>query len=119
MKYFSVETDKFLACPCCGKFFMDGEFQIKLDNARELARIPFHVNSGFRCPVHNLKVGGSPTSSHLKGYAMDIQAKTDFYKYRIIMGAIMAGIKRILVYPTFVHLDGNPNKTQEIITIME
>lgn len=30
------------------------------------------VTSGYRCPVLNKAVGGSPTSMHLKGYAADI-----------------------------------------------
>ena len=116
MKHF---TEKELSCPCCGMFFMDGEFKIGIDNARSLAGIPFIINSGFRCGKHNLEVGGSPTSSHLSGYAVDVRAETDHQKFLIIMGAIMAGITRILIYRTFIHLDGHPDKKQEIITIME
>ena len=81
-----------------------------LDVARNLSGVPYHVNSGFRCPAHNLEVGGSETSPHLKGFAADIQAKTDFYKFRIVMGAILAGFTRIGVGKTFVHLDCDPDK---------
>lgn len=31
-----------------------------------------HVNSGYRCPILNVKVGGSKTSAHLTGYAADL-----------------------------------------------
>ena len=31
------------------------------------------VTSGYRTPAHNKKVGGSPTSQHCKGEAVDIQ----------------------------------------------
>ena len=112
MKYFD---DSELACPCCGKLHIEKDFAYKLDMARQFAGVPFHVNSGFRCPVHNLKVGGSPTSSHLKGWAADIQAKTDFYRYRIIHGAVLAGITRIGIYKNFLHLDFDPDKSQERI----
>jgi len=30
------------------------------------------INSGYRTPEHNRKVGGSPTSDHIKGCAADI-----------------------------------------------
>jgi len=123
VKYFSVETDKFLACPCCGLFNLDEDAQVMFDSGREYSGVPWHVNSCCRCKRHNLKVGGSKTSSHLAdekpSCAMDVQAKTDFYKYRIIMGAIKAGFKRIFVYKNFIHLDTDKNKEQEIIKIME
>lgn len=33
---------------------------------------PLHVNSGYRCPVHNMNVGGVPDSQHVRGTAADI-----------------------------------------------
>ena len=114
MKYFE---DSELSCPCCGKFKIEPEFADRLDAARNMAGIPFHVNSGFRCKAHNKAVGGSPTSSHMLGLAADIQAKTDLYRFRIIEGAIRSGIRRIGVYKTFVHLDTDPDKSSEIIFI--
>lgn len=35
---------------------------------------PITVNSGYRCQALNKAVGGSPTSSHMKGEAADITA---------------------------------------------
>ena len=35
---------------------------------------PIIINSGFRCPEVNKKVGGSPISNHLTGCAVDIHA---------------------------------------------
>ena len=35
---------------------------------------PIKINSFFRCTLLNQKVGGSPTSQHCKGEAMDISA---------------------------------------------
>ena len=40
---------------------------------------PIHINSFFRSPVVNENIGGSPTSQHCKGEAMDIEtAYPDF-----------------------------------------
>lgn len=33
---------------------------------------PLTITSGYRCPELNKRVGGSPTSAHLKGLAADI-----------------------------------------------
>ena len=51
---------------------MDLHFLSLLIEARELANIPFKINSGYRTEEHNLKIGGRVGSSHLKGIACDI-----------------------------------------------
>ncbi len=43
-----------------------------LDPLREAWGKPIYVNSGYRCPLLNKEVGGSPTSQHMKGEAADI-----------------------------------------------
>ena len=45
-----------------------------LDPIREKWGKPITVNSGYRCPVLNQKVGGVQTSQHLRGEAADITA---------------------------------------------
>lgn len=37
-----------------------------------LGNLPIHVNSGFRSPALNAKVGGAKNSAHLSGLAADI-----------------------------------------------
>lgn len=110
LQYFKLSE---FDCRCCGKNQMNLEFLKRLDNARRVAGIPFVINSGFRCEDHNAEVGGSPTSSHMKGFAADIRAETSHQKYRINAGAIASGIQRIGVYKTFMHLDTDPDKRQE------
>jgi len=39
---------------------------------RALGDLPIHVNSGYRCPQLNARVGGAPNSAHLNGLAADI-----------------------------------------------
>ena len=94
--------------PGSGSYMQNSTLQM-LDNARELAGVPFHINSGFRTPEHNAKVGGSPTSSHLKGYAADI-AVTPFNKSIILSALIRSGFKRIGIGSTFIHSDNDPEK---------
>jgi len=43
-----------------------------LEPVRELLGKPIVVNSGFRCPIHNVAVGGGANSQHMKGEAVDI-----------------------------------------------
>jgi hypothetical protein len=90
---------------------------LMLDRARAHANIPFTINSGYRTPSHNKKVGGVADSSHVKGYAVDISAKTGREKYIIVDSLIKAGFTRIGIAKTFVHADNDPTKAQNTIWI--
>lgn len=46
-----------------------------LDPLRETWGSAIIVNSGYRCPILNKAVGGSKTSSHMSGWAVDIRPK--------------------------------------------
>ncbi len=73
-----------------------------LDPAREKLGMPIIVNSGFRCPLHNKRVGGVPNSQHMKGQAADIRC-ADNKKLRDII--IKNGkYTQLLTYPTFLHV---------------
>ena len=37
---------------------MDKDFLSMLDNARDIAKTPFKITSGYRTKEHNVKVGG-------------------------------------------------------------
>ena len=39
---------------------------------RDKAGVPIHINSGYRCPAHNKKVGGVANSKHTLGKAADL-----------------------------------------------
>ncbi len=47
-----------------------------LDPARERLGKPIYVNSGYRCPELNRKVGGVANSYHLQGRAADLDTRT-------------------------------------------
>lgn len=57
---------------------------------------PVHINSGYRCPMLNAAVGGSPTSNHLTGCAVDIRCgDKDYYdraKRAVRYATILIGI---------------------------
>ncbi len=94
---------------------MQPSFLRMLNHARQIAGIPFKINSGFRSQEHNEKVGGSENSSHLRGYAADIHATSSTYRYEILSALLQAGFNRIGIAETFIHVDNDPNKTQKVI----
>jgi|TARA_R110001632_G_scaffold52524_8_gene130196 uncharacterized protein YcbK (DUF882 family) len=94
---------------------MDLFFLLMLDQCRDLAGIPFKVTSGFRTEKHNKKIKGVLNSSHLKGLAVDISAKTSQERYKIINAAIKIGFKRIGIGKSFIHLDADKTKAQEVM----
>lgn len=112
-KYFK-ETE--YACKCgCGKSELSVLMLEKLDALRELLNRPIIINSAYRCQEHNKKIGGTPDSSHTKGYAVDIRATSSREKYEVISGAIKLGVNRIGVYSNFIHIDIDPAKDKEVI----
>lgn len=94
-----------LACPCCKVAFVNRAFLLRLNDARHLARVPFVITSGYRCEKHNKDVGGSLTSAHRLGLAVDIACPDSHTRYRIIIGLIGAGFKRIGIGKNFIHVD--------------
>lgn len=80
-----------------------------LDEAREIAGVEFIVNSGYRTPSHNKKVGGIKDSAHVGGWAADIHTPQK-HKEKILSAIVEVGFKRIGVYPTFIHVDIDPDK---------
>ena len=96
---------------------MDLDFLRKLDEAREIAGIPFKVNSGYRSVSHNKKVGGVSDSSHIKipCCAVDINIKGSRDRFLVMSAAIKVGINRIGIGKNFIHLDTDKQKSQDII----
>ena len=59
-------------CKCgCGAGMekMDADLLQMLDEARDLAGIPFPLSSAYRCPKHNKAVGGVPTSLSFRAHS--------------------------------------------------
>ena len=99
---------------------MDHTFLRMLDKAREIAGIPFKINSAYRSETHNLKVGGVPRSetnrgsSHLYGFAADISCTNSNHREIIVRSLIKAGFTRLGVAKSFIHVDNDPNKVDAL-----
>ena len=79
-----------------------------LDPARERLGKPIMVNSGFRCVVHNRKVGGASSSQHMRGEAADlrINGKPEMLARVIVENGVF---DQLIIYPTFVHVSYKRN----------
>ncbi len=113
LKYFKKKE---FNCKCgCGKNRIDGELLEMLDEARSIAKIKFIVNSGYRCKNHPESIK-KPTSSHIKGLAVDIKAE-DSKSRAIIMDALgQVGFRRFGIANSFIHADiDNMDKANPVI----
>jgi len=72
----------------------------------QIPRVICRVHSASRCGKHNAAVGGSPTSQHLFGRAMDISIvgvkPQEIYDYLCAMFPDQYGFG---LYKTFAHID--------------
>jgi len=109
MKWFTYEEFDSPDVPGSGHQMRE-EFLEKLDQAREIAGVPFRINSGMRSHDWNYKCGGSPSSSHLIGWAADISATTSNRRYIVVKALMEVGINRIGIADTFIHGDMYPDK---------
>ena len=110
LKHFNLEEDPKMAG-------LDNTLMMQLDNARDMAGVPFVITSGLRTPAENEACGGVADSAHLTGLACDIASETDELKYRIIYGAFVAGFARIGVSKAHIHLDIDKEKPQNVLWI--
>ena len=93
---------------------MNVDFLAKLDEAREFAGIPFIINSAYRSPSHPESIK-NPTSSHIKGLAVDIKAKDSITRFKVLDALIAVGFNRIGIAGTFIHVDLDLDKSQNVI----
>jgi hypothetical protein len=100
------------ACHCCGQLKIDPTLIEGLEQLRALAGSPVVVHDGYRCPVHNLKVGGVSDSEHTRGTAADVSISgitmQEMYDLALQVPTFLNG--GIGVYDsTFLHLDVRPH----------
>jgi len=112
-KYF---TRAEMECKCGCKGTPTAEFMTKLDSLREKFGKSIKVSSGYRCLAHNTAVGGSKTSKHIEGIAVDILCNNP-EKFQLVKLAIEMGFGGIGIAKTFLHLDTRPQKTEGAIWI--
>jgi uncharacterized protein YcbK (DUF882 family) len=100
------------ACNCgCGGDTVDAELLAILQSLRDSYGQPIKIHSGFRCLKHNVRVGGSSGSQHMRGRAADISIAGISPRaiYQLIAqrhpGKLGLGL-----YNTFVHVDTRSGK---------
>lgn len=104
--HFSEEE---IRCKCgCGEVSILDDSIILLERARVIGMVPFHINSGYRCPRHP---DYKESSSH-NGYAYDIRTANSQERLAVLVGLILAGFRRIGVGKDFIHADNDPNKPE-------
>ena len=116
MKYFTFDEFDSPDKPGSGSLMKPSTLE-KLDKARDIAGIPFVVNSGIRTPKHNKAVGGTDDSSHLeqKGYAVDLKCTDSRSRFIMFHALLKAGFTRIGIRKDFIHVDDDPNKSPQVI----
>jgi uncharacterized protein YcbK (DUF882 family) len=105
-EYFSLYE---FECPCCKRVMLSPDLLTRLDHLRGVINRPIYVNSGYRCPEENRKVGGVSGSYHLRGMAADIHVK-DYLLSDLLLYAQEIGFRGIGYYEkeNFLHLDVRP-----------
>jgi len=86
-----------------------------LDEVRDKFDKPIRINSGYRTAKHNLKVGGTPNSSHLRGLAVDISCSSSVDRYHLLNCLLDVGFNRIGIAGSFIHVDIDLEKAKDVI----
>lgn len=115
----NFSLDEF-ACRCgCGADRVAPVFLYKLQQAREIARVPFKIVSGCRCDIHNAEEGGTESSDHLTNdmyrcEGADIATPDSHTRWRILNAAFEVNFRRIGIAKTFIHLGTARRNPQEV-----
>ena len=105
MKYFKMnefQCKDGCEMPASARGNIEALVEAVLDPARERLGKPITVNSGFRCPLHNSRVGGVANSQHMRGEAADICCCDNKRLAEIIEAN--GKFDQLIFYPTFVHV---------------
>jgi len=116
MKYFKHEEFDSPDKPGSG-LNMHEEILHMLDAVRKQFGKPIKINSGYRTEARNQKIGGVPNSSHLKGLAADISCENSKDRFTLLGLLVKAGFKRIGVASSFIHVDIDKTKSQDLIWV--
>ena len=81
-------TSKEMACPHCGETQMGDEFMDRLEAFRVALNNPMHINSAYRCPIHEEAIGASG-ANHPQGLAIDFWC--DLPAMTVVEAAIAGG----------------------------
>lgn len=103
-KYFS-DAEFRSCCPPCSEEDICKDSLARLERAREIAGIPFILNSAYRSRPYELSKGRSGKSAHTLGRAFDLRCIDNSSRYRIVSALLAAGFSRIGIGKRFIHAD--------------
>lgn len=91
----------------------------RLEDVRALlGRVPISPTSWYRTPSHNIRIGGSDSSDHPTGYAIDFAAAglTPHEVVARLRSSVPAlGIDQIIEYPRHVHVSFSPRRRGQVL----
>lgn len=96
-----------------------------LEDVRELLGNPIQISSGFRCTKLNTLIGGSKTSQHTLGLAVDFICPARGTPKEICQTLLDSGLKfdQMIQEGTWVHLslaaDDMPTRNQVLTAVFE
>ena len=114
-KYFSENE---IACKCgCGLVIHNAQLESIMDAIREEYGLALIANSWTRCPDNNAaEPDAKPDSAHLKGMAVDIRVLDSPMRYDILKIIFRRDdINRVGIARTFIHIDIDTSKPQEVV----
>lgn len=92
----------------------------KMDSVRRALKNPVLVSSWYRSPKVNWNVGGSKTSQHLQGLAVDFTCPAFGTPYEVcqFLAAHMEefGIDQLIYEVTWVHVSFSPTPRHQALT---
>lgn len=100
---------------CCSETIINPKLVEYVQKIRDHFGKPITVTSGYRCPIHNKRIGGATGSRHSKGDAADIVVQ-GVTPREVAQYAESIGIKGIGLYETsadgyFTHVDTRDTKS--------
>jgi len=91
---------------------LNDELCAMLDDAREMAEIPFVLTETVRKPGDTK---GSPNSAHYRGLAADIRCHDSRSRFAMVVSLVAAGFRRTGVYDRHIHVDIDESLPQDVM----
>lgn len=110
-----LELDFSNCVPPCTADKLNKNFVDTILFAQGMCGMQFRITSALRPLDWEISRGRKGTSSHVKGLAIDVSTQDSYTRFKVVAGAILAGIPRIGIGKTFVHLDCDASKPHPII----
>lgn len=78
---------KEFACNHCKEVVIEEQLVYQLQQLRDIFNTGIIITSGYRCPTHNARVGGSKQSLHIKGKAADFTMLGEINAFQVFTEA--------------------------------